>query len=198
MLSHVGEMPCHRKKMEREKIINEIIDFIEGQGRFSERKKYVGMSASLSGELFDSYFESLDSSSKKKAAQILTESVLGNCKELIPHMAVTTRLLASLCRRYGRYFQCGRKALEKEFNDSENHSRWINAKDIGHTPTDLSYKEDWHYSLKLYGILCCLGSDATNDSYHYLLGNSRSQRFRESLVRSRETLEKITMDNESD
>ncbi|GEM_PF-2326855 len=184
--------------MEREKIINEIIDFVEGQGRFSERKEHVGMSASLSGELFDSYFESLDSSSKRNVAQILTESALGNCEELIPHMAVTTRLLASLCRRYGRYFQCGRKALEKEFNDSENHTRWINAKDIGYTPSDLSYKEDWHYSLKLYGILCYLGSDATDDTYHYLLGNSRSHRFRESLIRSKKIFEEWIADSESE
>ncbi len=179
-------------------MINEIIDFIEGQGRFSEREEYVGMSASLSGELFDFYFESLDSSAQKKMAHIVTEGALGNCKELAPYLAMTSSLLMRLCRRYGQYFRYEREALEKEFNDSENRTRWVKAEDIGHALTDLAYKNDWHYPLKLWGILYILRSDATDDTYNHLIRNSQSQRFRESLARSRETLEKMTMNDESD
>ncbi len=171
--------------MNTERIINEVIDFIESRGRFTECGKYIGMNASFRWELFETYFGSLDFSDKMKTAHIITEGALGNCKELIPHFEMVTSLLWHLCYKDSRYFQCERESLEKEFNDSDNNKHWIISEDNEPELKGLSYKKHWRYPLKLWGILCMLKSDITEDFYNYMIKNSQSKRFRESLILAR-------------
>lgn len=180
--------------MERDKIIQQLIDFCEGRGGFEARNDYVGIEASSIPDIYIDYFNRLSSADKKKTASIINDGSLAHIDLLMPYVKEIMMLLQILCRRnYVDYFRDGINKLEAEFNNSDNLMLWVNADDKPKQKGS-SFKADWHYPLILWGVLYMLKSNRINETYQYLLKNAKSKFFREALDIAKESYDTYTIE----
>jgi hypothetical protein len=170
--------------MVNHRLAGEIIDFVEGRGRFEERDEYVGMDATNISDLFFAYFDSLDPSARRELAATIAAGSLGQIPELEPHVNSVAQLMLSLCIG-GRTepFAFERERLEREFNDAENLRAWLRS-DAEHFE-GLDFKREWRYALILWGVLYLLGSNNIQDTYARLLRQAQSAHFKRSLLNAK-------------
>jgi hypothetical protein len=162
----------------------EIIDFVEGRGRFEERDEYVGMDATNISDLFFAYFDSLDPPARRELAATIAAGSLGQVPELEPHVNSVAQLMLSLCRRgMTEPFAGEREHLEREFNDAENLRAWLRSD--AERFEGLDFKREWRYALILWGVLHLLGSNNIQDTYARLLRHAQSAHFKRSLLNAK-------------
>lgn len=173
-------------------MINELIDFFQAKGRFTECRNYVGMEASRIPKLFIDFFKSLESKKKHLIVDYLVSGALGKHKELYPYIPLIWSLMVSMCiQSYTGYFINRQNDLENEFNNKQNLAVWIESPNSGHPNHGLSFKKDWHCALMLWGILYLMNSNNIAKSYNYLLKSANSTLFKEGLIRAKEIYDNI-------
>lgn len=173
--------------LSQDHLVQDVIDFHRGQGRFGLRGAYLGMEASSVAEVFLDYFETLGTADKGAIADIVLLGALGRIKLLCPFLAATTDLLVALCiRGQSKYFLRGLLLLEQEFTDRANLEQWAaNTDAIANTSSlasGVEFKQDWHYALSLWTALRYLGSESLGQALGYLVNNARSEHFRAALM----------------
>jgi hypothetical protein len=163
------------------RLAGEIIDFVEGRGRFEEREEYVGMDATNITDLFFAYFDSLNPPARRELAATMAAGSLGQVPELEPYLGSVIQLMLSLCIT-GRTesFTDELERLEREFNEAENIRVWVRS-DAEYSE-GLDFKREWRYALILWGVLYLLGSHNIQDTYAYLLKHAQSAHFKRSLL----------------
>lgn len=164
-------------------MVEDLIDFFEGRGRFKSRDEYVGMDASQIPEIFVAYFTALSPPQKKEMAEIIAGGAVGHAEALIPYLQQSMRLLLDLCMRgHPQDFVPARETLEQEFNDPSNRKLWIAAEDVQPPSEGAAYKSDWHYPLMLWGVLYLLKSSRIATVHSDLMDNAASESFKEALT----------------
>jgi hypothetical protein len=177
--------------MDYEQSVQELKAFFQGRSHFKEVNKYVGMAVSQIHRVFKLFFESLEPAERQIVARVIVAGTLGKEPGLIRYVARCQSLLHYLCiAGYIADFDASRADLEREFNDSANIARWINAKDSGMLRDDVTFKKDWHYALSLWSILFLLKSEQIDETYAYLHTHAHLQAFREALRSVKQSEEK--------
>lgn len=177
--------------MKKDEIIQQLIDFCEGKGKFIKREEYRGMDGSSIPDLYIKYFRRLKPSEKKEAALIMVAGAIGEIDVLTPFIWQIIFLIEELClNTYVDYFKDSIEIMEEEFNNSANLELWANA-DVPMIPYQgVSFKKEWSYSKSLWAILYMLKSDKIDESYRYLVNNSKSEDFRRALINSKRDYDK--------
>jgi len=178
--------------MNEEMLLQNLIDFFEGEGEFKIRNDYLGMEASSIPNIFIDYFNKLESSKKDKTAEIIVAGIIGREKKLVLYLSSITHLVLSLCLNdYTHHFKNHISELEQEFNNPISIDEWIANGDITPIEEGLLYKKDWHYALELWGILYLIGSNKINDTYNKLIDNAKNDRLSESLRLAKQTYDEL-------
>lgn len=167
-------------------LTNEIIDFFNGKGRFSEINEVVGMAASIIPDYFINYFNILDEKSKARAAKLIVLGALGKNDNFSKYIEECVQLMLAFCiGEYQRFFYQSLPLIENFFKDEEYIQQWCSIADAQSSTTDS--RKDWHYGLALWGVLYLLSSKIAVKKYDYLIKNASSQKFINSLIRAKET-----------
>lgn len=170
----------------------ELIDFMEGRGRFTARSEYVGMAASSHQELFIHYYQRLDDPDRHTMVRLLADAAVGHN----PVLALYTLPALSLLLRLGlQQFHADLRHVQAQLaqvlHDPEHLAQWLQADDRAELPGDRSFQQDWHYALMLWGVLYLLDPASVTAVYRRLSAHAHSARFRQALVRAKMSYDQL-------
>ncbi len=168
--------------------INVIKDFANGRKRFEDRDGlYIGMGASSYSNMMVDFIKTLNQEDREKLISIIVNASIGKVDALLDAAVPVYNLLFSLILSgFCEYVIKHISLLEDEFNNEENLKQWIKAGDSDSVLKCKEYKKDWHYGLTLSVCIGHLGSKNIEKSYNRLIKESKSEHFKEALIRNRE------------
>ena len=168
--------------MENERLLKEIVDFCNRDGRFGAARSLTGMQASRIPDLFFEYFANLDEADRLNTARILTLGALGRDLQLSDHLPICGYLLLALCIR--GYRDCLKNSvalIQSEYRDPANLRAWLAAGDSPPPPAGTHFQKQWAYAVWLRKILAYFPSLGVGEVDRVICSDATSKRFKEAL-----------------
>ncbi len=155
----------------------QIIDaYFEGRPPFEERNEYLGIEASTIPELFVRFFAAQSSDDQRGLAETLVRATVDDEGE---NPGSYASLILRLCfSGYSSFFRQDQQRLEAEAK--RYIDRWLEGDN-----QDQAYaneKMQWHFGLKIHGILSALDSPVAGWVREQAASNAKSDWFREGLL----------------
>ena len=165
----------------------DIRQFLDPKSALS--RQYPGMAPSEVEIVFAERFREQSGEEKSRCVTELIDVALDNKSRR--GRRITLRLLSSVAMRVGPdEIRPHVDRLVGAFNDEENVRTWLNASEAEKHHDGPGFESEYGFALSLFTVLCLVAPERVEPSAERLIQQATSKHCRESLVRTREMMQR--------